>query len=310
MIGIIVKQPKWKKLKQFNNIISTTTDDRIESIDFENVEKSEFDFFVQNGIKKKVRPTNYIYEAVEEISQRLNKPILIREAPVIRQLLSNSNRHGGFGGSVPFEDMWIKLSWNSFFMDDGVFPYDSSYRRWDQLSSKYNIRLHDWKRRGDAILINLQVAADSALNRLTYNDIDYKEYMSGVIDNIKQHTDRPIIVRSHPLDHRSERFIQREHSDIEFSTMPDLYDDLNRAWCMITYNSTSSVESVLYGTPTITLDSSAVAAPVSGDSILQIEDSLEFDRSEWCNRIAFQQWKGDEFSSGYVWNLLKECMPR
>jgi hypothetical protein len=77
---------------------------------------------------------------------------------------------------------------------------------------------------------------------------------------------------------------------------------------MVTYNSTSCVESTLYGTPTVVLDSSAVSTEVSQTSLEQIEELWSPDRNFWCKKIAFHQWQGRELTDGYVWNLLKSLV--
>jgi hypothetical protein len=74
---------------------------------------------------------------------------------------------------------------------------------------------------------------------------------------------------------------------------------------MITYNSTSSDESVFCGIPTITLDTSAVSTEVTFHSLDNIESEINFDRDNWLKKIAFMQWSEKEITSGYVWELLK-----
>jgi hypothetical protein len=296
MLGVIVKTLKSNKLK---NLRSMFVGDECIIEDLENLSKFNIDFFIQNGIKKPSRENNDLYEYLE----KTKKPILIREAPVIR-LIGNGSQT-----KVPFEEQWNKFSWNSFFMDEGLFPYDVSYNRWEELSKKFNIKLHEWQRRGDAILFNLQKDGDSALNRLTYNDIDYKEFIAEKIKEIQKISDRPLIIRGHPLDQIVVPYLQKLFPKLEYSVKRPLYDDLDRAWCMVTYNSTSCVESSLYGTPTIVLDSSAVSTEISQTHLKQIEDNWEPDRTEWCKKIAFHQWQGCELTDGYVWNLLKKCMP-
>jgi hypothetical protein len=295
MLGIIIKTSKSNKIKGLRSMF---VGDECAMVNFEDLQNMDFDFFVQNGMKKKSRPNNEVYEFTENSG----KPILIREAPALRQVGNGSQT------KIPFEEQWNRFSWNSFFMDEGLFPYDPSYDRWTELSKKYDIQVHDWARRGDSILLNLQIDGDSALNRLTYNGIDYKNYIVGIIKQIQKISDRPLIVRGHPLDPIVVPYLQNIFSDLEFSTNQSLYEDLDRSWCMVTYNSTSCVESTLYGTPTIVLDSSSISTEVSQTSLEQLEDSWSPDRDFWCRKIAFHQWQGSELTNGYVWNLLKSLV--
>lgn len=295
MIGAIIKTLKSNKLK---NLRTMFVGDKCIIENLENLSQFDIDFYLQNGIKKPSRENNEIYEFIENSG----KPILIRELPNLRQVGNGSQT------KIPFEEQWFKLSWNSFFMDEGLFPYDPSYDRWTELSKKYNIQVHNWSRRGDSILLNLQIDGDSALNRLTYNGIDYKNYIVNIIKQIQKISNRPLIVRGHPLDPIVVPYLQNIFSNIEFSTNQSLYEDLNRSWCMVTYNSTSCVESTLYGTPTVVLDSSAVSTEVSQTSLEQIEELWSPDRNFWCKKIAFHQWQGRELTDGYVWNLLKSLV--
>lgn len=295
MIGIIIKTSKSNKLKNLRTMF-VGDECRIENL--EDLSQIDIDFFFQNGVKKQSRENNNIYEFIENSG----KPFLIREAPALRAISDGSQT------KIPFEKQWNRFSWNSFFMDEGLFPYDPSYDRWTELSKKYDIQVHDWKRRGDAILINLQKYGDSALNRLNYNGIDYKDFVVDKIEQLQKITDRPLIVRGHPLDQIVVPYLQTIFSNLEYSMKRSLYEDLDRSWCMVTYNSTSCVESTLYGTPTIVLDSSAVSTEVSQTNLAQIEESWEPNREEWCKKIAFHQWQGKELTDGYVWNLLKKLV--
>jgi len=305
MKGFVINECKGAKVKSLITLITSTDTDTMERVSADVLETgSRPDFFIQNGMKKKARlEANYYYELVEKISKEENIPILIRELPVLRQISAlNQDK------STPFQERWIRLSWNSFFMDEGVHPFDPTYDRWNELQSKHFIPVNDWKSHGDYILFTLQLDGDSALNRLIYNNIAYKDYCCDIIRKIKSITDRPILIRSHPLDKTVVTHIKSVFGEtLSYSDQPDLFQDFKRSYCMITYNSTSCVESALYGLPTITLDPSAVADPVS-NSLEDLESLKEFDRDDWLQRIAFMQWKGGELSNGYVWNLLKSHM--
>lgn len=301
MIGFAVNECKAAKIKKLASLITSTNTDKMIRVDYEELQTKTPNFFIQNGIKKKAREGNIFYEHVETISKTQNIPILIRELPILRQIsLGQTDKH------TTFEDRWVRFSWNSFFMDEGIHPYDESYDRWSELQKQYNLDILPQKHRGDYILFSLQLDGDSALNKLIYNGIQYKDYCCNVITKIKSLSDRPILIRSHPLDKTVITHIKSVFGDtIQYSNNPNLYDDLNRAHCMVTYNSTSSVESVLYGTPTITLDSSAVAYTVT-NRLSDLENLQEYNLDNWLKQIAFMQWQGKELSDGYVWNLLKQ----
>lgn len=255
------------------------------------------DFFIQNGMKSK-KMTPECQKSFDVMSES-NKQVLIREEPILRMLSDRKN--------------WNRLSWNSFFCDEGIHPFDQSKNRWKYLSKQYNIKVHKYERRGDFILFNLQQKKDAALNKLNFGGEGYHNFIINTIENILLTTDRKILLRPHPIDLGTRKVLYKIYKNnprILFSNNSSLYDDLNQSWCMITYNSTSSVESILYGTHTICLDPSAVGWEVSGHTINDIEQDLSNDRSVWLQKIAYMQFHNEELKTDtYVWDILKQCNP-
>jgi len=266
--------------------------------EFQKIQDNNFtdvNFLLQNGMKS-IKLSEERRSSFDKI-ENSNLPILIREEPVLRML--------------PNKTHWHRLSWNSFFMDEGLHPYDKTQNRWGKISKSYNISLENYKRRGDHILINLQQKKDAALNKLNFGGIGYHAYIENLINDILKTTDRKILLRPHPIDLGTKKHLYKlyeNNKQILFSENKSLYDDLDLSWCMITYNSTSCVESIIYGTHTICLDSSAVGYEVSGKSINDIENSLECNRTTWLNKISYMQFHMEEFNNDqYIWNLLKDC---
>ena len=96
----------WKKLREIGNLIGKYEHGIIdlELVELKNV---QYDFLIQNGVKKPSRPTEDIYIALE----KLNKPILIREAPNLRMIDDGSSCR-----AIPFDSKWFKFSWNHYCM--------------------------------------------------------------------------------------------------------------------------------------------------------------------------------------------------
>lgn len=305
MIGVIVKHAKWKKIWQASFLVESTGEDNLIPIDLEQLAAIECDFIIQTGMPNRAK--EYLRDVYKEI-QNKNKPVLIKELPVFRSIEGIGIRKKG----VPFEQQWHRYSWNHYFADIGIHPYDPTYNRWNDLSKKYNLRCEDWKRRGDAILFNCQLYGDSALSRITNSGKTYESVIFETIDRIKTLTDRPIIIRKHPKDVFLEKILLEKYNNdsiVTISNNLNLYDDLDKSWCTVTYNSTSCVESVLYGLPAFTLDSSSLTYSIIPNSLDDIELDIEVNRDEWCNRLSYMQWNGEEIKSGYPWKLLRKIIP-
>ncbi len=82
--------------------------------------------------------------------------------------------------------------------------------------------------------------------------------------------------------------------------------DLRRADLCVTYSSTTGVESVLAGVPTIAMGFGAMARDVAGHSLAEI---VTPPRESWAHRLAWAQWARDELASGAAWEALKKIRP-
>lgn len=305
MKGLIIKHAKWKKIWQARYLIESTGQDQLIPIDFKDINSHDCDFILQVGMPNEQK--KYIDHVYTGIAEK-NKPTLIKELPVLRSVNNITVRAKG----APFEKQWHRFSWNHYWADIGIHPYDPTYDRWSELVKNHDIQVHEWQRRGDAILVNCQLYGDSALARLWDSGIKYEDVIFNTVEKIKSVTDRLIIVRPHPKDSKMKFFLNRKYQNdlkVSISALPNLYNDFNRAWCTVTYNSTSCVESVLYGLPAFTLDPSALTNQLIPNSLDDIENNIFPDRSEWCKRIAFMQWSGEEMKSGYPWKLLRKIIP-
>lgn len=77
-----------------------------------------------------------------------------------------------------------------------------------------------------------------------------------------------------------------------------LAEALDGAALAVGINSNSTVEAVLAGVPTVTLDDRAMAWPVTGHGMGEI---VMPDRTAWCRAMAWRQWSMDELATGECW---------
>lgn len=317
MIGYCINNPKFKKILKVGHQLIDSTQDELIPVSIEEARsKPKPDFYYQNGLKKQNRTDNSGYIFTEQQLKNYNIPILIRESAVIRDLNKHPDQPDKFAHLrlKKYKTSYVRFSWNSFYMDEGLHPYDPTYDRWSELQKKHSLIIRQWQRNGDSILINMQEFKDASLNRLQYNGIEYPDFMISKIKEIRTVTQRPIIIRTHPLNDHAHNYIQKNLPNIKnlrFSKGRTLQEDFARAFCCVVYNSTSSVESVMHGLPTFTLDPSAVAYEVSNHNLMEIENPIiEYDRSEWLKKIAFMNWTLNELEDNYVWNLMKELIKK
>ena len=196
---------------------------------------------------------------------------------------------------------------------DGVFPNTGDYcndtpdpMRWQLLSSRLGIKLKPTQRNGNHILICCQRDGGWSMNGKSL-----LPWTIQTIHQVKKFSNRPITVRFHPGDKRSKehrRILARNRiPNVSISETPNLLFDLQKAHCVINYNSSPSVAASIEGIPTIVLDPNrSQAAEVSHHSLSDIENLKEFDRENWIHKMAQMHWTLDELKNGTAWKHLRK----
>ena len=125
-----------------------------------------------------------------------------------------------------------------------------------------------------------------------------KQWVESTIDNVRQFTDIPIVVRPHPRC--PIQTISRP--DIVFERPKKLnhtYDDFDINYnhhCVISHCSGPGIQAAISGTPVICHESS-LAYPVSNPMSL-IEDPQLPDRTEWFVKLCHTEWLVEEIAEG------------
>jgi len=163
-------------------------------------------------------------------------------------------------------------------------------RPWDRLE-KTNVRPKKM-RSGTNILI-----APPSQKLLNNYDIVLEDWLTNVQEEIKKHTDRPIIIRI--KQSRSTRLID---NTMEMALDQDVH-------CLVTFSSIAAGEALLHGKPAITLGPNA-AGPLCSQSLSEIENpripSLE-EVEAWARHIAYCQFTEAEMRDGTAWRILNNA---
>lgn len=86
-----------------------------------------------------------------------------------------------------------------------------------------------------------------------------------------------------------------------------LAEDLAGAAFTVSWNSNASVDSVLAGVPSVTLDKGAMAWAVTSHDINNPVTMPA--RTEWAAQLAWCQWQPAELSDGTAWRAVREVIP-
>ena len=162
---------------------------------------------------------------------------------------------------------------------------DRPSNRWEALRYK----IPSWKKNGRNILVVMPSEKPAK-----FYGIDMTQWREQVITTLKQHTDRPIVVREKAS--RPERIVKT------------IYEELDNTYALVTLQSIAATEAVLYGIPAFGLAPNA-STPVALDDITKIEQPYYPDSDlvyKWACHLAYGQFHIDELKNGTATKILLE----
>jgi hypothetical protein len=142
------------------------------------------------------------------------------------------------------------------------------------------------------------------------------EWLHLLLQRLKAHTDRPIMVRFHPGDKKIAKHmmhLQAIGHKVRFSSPSvSLLKELHDAYAVISHNSSPGVVSAIEGVPIFLLDPErSQAKDVANINLRNIEKpNYDFDREGWLRRLAMSHWRLDEIRSGECWRHMKQWVKR
>jgi hypothetical protein len=179
--------------------------------------------------------------------------------------------------------VWHRIVPNNL-QHDAVISRPSD--RWNQLGLEAANR-----RYGSTILI---VAPDE--KPCKFYDIELETWLAETIATIKQHTDRPIVIRER----------NKSRTDRKTNRVEKALDDVH---AVVTFNSIAGTEAILAGVPVFAMAPSNAARPVSNTDLTRIDNPWFPDRDEvlaWAYHLAYAQFHIDEFKNGRAERILKQ----
>jgi len=261
---------------------------------------SRYDAAVIYGSYKKFRSSGH-HRIKINIAESFKKYVQL-ETPVIGRSAKSSD-HG-----------YLRVGVNGFLWDEAEWGFDhideERYKKvWQDNGYKINQR---WKTKGKHILILLQNPGDASLR-----GTDIFKWCYEAIEEIQKYSDRPIVVRPHPLPRKGFEAFANSISLFENVTMVEnvlphnlrpLEKDFKNCYCAVSYASGSAVDAVLAGIPSLTNDPGNMAWEVSRHEFKDIENRYIGDKIDWMKKIAMCQWSIAEFESGECWNHIKKSL--
>ena len=206
---------------------------------------------------------------------------------------------------------FYRVGMNGYLNNHGTF-LDATKKYTDSRLQHLGVEFNGWKNKSDGhVLILLQLPGDASLR-----GANIYEWAKHVISEVRNKTDRKILLRPHPLVNirSGDEFYefwwnisQLGYKNIEVSDSKthSIQDDCKRAYCSIAYTSGSSIDSILNGVPVIACDPGNFAWGISSNYPDQINDPMKPNAAtinDWLKDLAYYQWSSEELENGDCWS--------
>lgn len=178
---------------------------------------------------------------------------------------------------------------------------------------KTMIELRPWKTTGDYILICTQhELSDQWKGMPSVND-----WIKQTCSELRQHTDRPIVVRHHPrytaVMNASE--LPKDCSFYKPKKLDGTYDDFDfdqsliNAWAVVNHSSNPAIDAAIKGVP-VFCHKDNLAYSVGTDDYSLIETPLRPDRTDWANWLSHTEWYMEEIKMGIPWRRIRDYLTK
>ena len=170
------------------------------------------------------------------------------------------------------------------------------------------LKLKPWRKDGEYILICGQHDKSLQWSKMPR----MSNWFLQTYDEIRKHTDRPIIFRPHPrckLEHieRGLKHVYRQEPRHVANTYDDFDMGFDNIWATISYSSNPGIHSILNGVPAfVSTHSLAYDAGNDIDFLHDIEQPVMPDRTQWLNDYAHTEYTVEEISQGIPLNRLTD----
>lgn len=194
-----------------------------------------------------------------------------------------------------------------YYIDSGYFGNvkTKTYHRITRNALQYQGELRPdcpddrWKRINAQILPHRPgsriLLCPPSAKAMAFWNLDLEDWIKKTVEEIKQHTDREIIIRTKP----SRRDRTSGQDSLELALTKDIH-------CLVTFNSIAAVEALILGKPVFTLGPNA-AAPMANRRLDNIDSPWMPSVDEirlLCVNLAYQQFSNNELRDGTAWRML------
>jgi hypothetical protein len=202
---------------------------------------------------------------------------------------------------------YLRYSFNGVFPKTGIYCNETpGEENWNRMRQHYNMDLKPWRTAGNHILITLQRPLGWSMR-----GHDLMSWLTQTIGTIKQHTDRPIVMRWHPGDWKAYPRYADLLRNYNVTLSPQgrhITEDLINCWALVCHNSTPSAVAPIEGIPSFITDDPlySQAGDIANTDLSLIESPVMPDREQWIRKLAQCHWSFDDVRSGRCWAHMRQ----
>lgn len=202
-------------------------------------------------------------------------------------------------------DISVRISLNGVLRTTGDYftDFENNTNRWENLKKKLNINVKPWRKKGKHILL-----LDQNNDGFSIQDENMLTWIPNIIKEIRKFSKRRIILKT-KYDYRDKFFIPykitKKIDPLEktiINTKSNLPDLLNNCWASVSYCTTASVISIIYGIPTFSLNINALDYEISNHSLSDLENPIMPDRTKFLYDLSYKIWSNKELYSDIFWD--------
>jgi hypothetical protein len=213
-------------------------------------------------------------------ARAVNKPVIVLEV-----------------GHVQRGITW-KVGLNGINRDAFFGPRGNNNHR----ASVLALELKEWKNNTNGPII---VCTQHSKSQQWVNMPTVRDWVIQTVNEIRRHTDRHIVIRSHPrcplpmieLEFKHVKNISRDLPIKINGTYDDYNFKYDHAWAVVNWSSNPAVEAVRNGIP-VFVGPSSLAWDVGNRSLDTINSPLKPDRQQWLNDLAHTEFTVQEIAQG------------
>lgn len=202
---------------------------------------------------------------------------------------------------------YLRYSFNGVFPKTGIYCNDNpGEENWANIRRDYNMDLKPWRTTGNHILITLQRPLGWSMRGFSL-----MTWLENVFANIRQYSDRPIVIRWHPGDWKAYpnyAELLTRYNAVVSPQGKHITEDLVNCWALVCHNSTPSAVGPIEGIPSFITDDPlySQAGDIANTDFSLIENPILADREHWIRKLAQCHWSFEDLRSGRCWAHMRQ----